>query len=183
MLFHWCLDNSKQKKWSRQIRSVMEWSNSEFSWRGFISDRKGPLTVYSVLQASIYSIFFIQLNWNCVFLCSREMDLLLVPYSSDPSLKLIQWPPFLLASKVNQCPTILLPTGYFSFWLFVFADSNCVGYGSPISIKRFWSLEAYMCGWIYEMCCYWMLRIVQTCTQCFGCWRNWEKVSFSRFVP
>ncbi|KAK9049637.1 hypothetical protein SSX86_031393 [Deinandra increscens subsp. villosa] len=28
------------------------------------------------------------------------MDLMLVPYSSDPSLKLIQWPPFLLASKV-----------------------------------------------------------------------------------
>ncbi|EHA8586276.1 putative Callose synthase 5 [Cocos nucifera] len=30
----------------------------------------------------------------------REMDLLLVPYSSDPSLKLIQWPLFLLASKI-----------------------------------------------------------------------------------
>ncbi|KAK4359850.1 hypothetical protein RND71_022079 [Anisodus tanguticus] len=30
----------------------------------------------------------------------REMDLLLVPYSSDPSLKVIQWPPFLLASKI-----------------------------------------------------------------------------------
>ncbi|KAI3781162.1 hypothetical protein L2E82_11165 [Cichorium intybus] len=28
------------------------------------------------------------------------MDLMLVPYSSDPSLNLIQWPPFLLASKV-----------------------------------------------------------------------------------
>ncbi|KAG9129306.1 hypothetical protein Leryth_015685 [Lithospermum erythrorhizon] len=33
-------------------------------------------------------------------ICDREMDLLLVPYSSDPSLKLIQWPPFLLASKI-----------------------------------------------------------------------------------
>lgn len=30
----------------------------------------------------------------------REMDLLLVPYSSDPSLMLMQWPPFLLASKI-----------------------------------------------------------------------------------
>ena len=29
------------------------------------------------------------------------MDLLFVPYSSDPSLKLIQWPPFLLASKIT----------------------------------------------------------------------------------
>ncbi|KAL0449818.1 UNVERIFIED_CONTAM: Callose synthase 5 [Sesamum latifolium] len=34
--------------------------------------------------------------WNDVM----EMDLLLVPYSSDPSLNIIQWPPFLLASKI-----------------------------------------------------------------------------------
>ncbi|KVH92063.1 Callose synthase [Cynara cardunculus var. scolymus] len=32
------------------------------------------------------------------------MDLMLVPYSSDPSLNLIQWPPFLLASKVVWSP-------------------------------------------------------------------------------
>ncbi|XP_050206090.1 callose synthase 5 [Mercurialis annua] len=46
--------------------------------------------------------------WNeviCSFreedlISDREMDLLLVPYSSDPSLKLIQWPPFLLATKI-----------------------------------------------------------------------------------
>eukprot|EP00249_Psilotum_nudum_P020969 c27917_g2_i1 orf=518-4456(+) len=31
---------------------------------------------------------------------NREMDLLLVPYSSDPNLNLVQWPPFLLASKI-----------------------------------------------------------------------------------
>ncbi|KAL8170910.1 hypothetical protein V2J09_022714 [Rumex salicifolius] len=30
----------------------------------------------------------------------REKDLLLVPYSADPDLDLIQWPPFLLASKI-----------------------------------------------------------------------------------
>ncbi|WCJ39410.1 callose synthase 5 [Euphorbia peplus] len=47
--------------------------------------------------------------WNEIICCFREedlisdrkeMDLLLVPYSSDPSLRLIQWPPFLLASKI-----------------------------------------------------------------------------------
>ncbi|XP_020575940.1 callose synthase 5 [Phalaenopsis equestris] len=46
--------------------------------------------------------------WNeiiCSFreedlISDRKMDLLLVPYSSDPSLKMIQWPPFLLASKI-----------------------------------------------------------------------------------
>ncbi|KAK4253647.1 hypothetical protein QN277_010295 [Acacia crassicarpa] len=31
---------------------------------------------------------------------NREMDLLLVPYGADPELNLIQWPPFLLASKI-----------------------------------------------------------------------------------
>lgn len=31
---------------------------------------------------------------------------MLVPYSSDPHLKLVQWPPFLLASKV--CSVSLL---------------------------------------------------------------------------
>ncbi|XP_074309017.1 callose synthase 5-like [Silene latifolia] len=46
--------------------------------------------------------------WNEIICCfreedlvnDREMDLLLVPYTSDPSLKIIQWPPFLLASKI-----------------------------------------------------------------------------------
>nr|XP_025680306.1 callose synthase 5-like [Arachis hypogaea] len=46
--------------------------------------------------------------WNeiiCSFreedlISDREMDLLLVPYSSDSRLKTIQWPPFLLASKI-----------------------------------------------------------------------------------
>ncbi|XP_014524468.1 callose synthase 5 [Vigna radiata var. radiata] len=46
--------------------------------------------------------------WNeviCSFreediISDREMDLLMVPYSSDSSLKTIQWPPFLLASKI-----------------------------------------------------------------------------------
>lgn len=183
MVFHWCLGYSKQKKWSCKIRSVMEWSNSEFSWRGFNKWQERPLNWFIVFFRFLSIPFFMQLNWNWVFLCSREMDLLLVPYSSDPSLKLIQWPPFLLASKVNQCPTILISTGCFSCWLFVFADSDCVGYGGPISIKRFRPLEAYMCRWIYEMRCYWMLWIVQTCPECFGCWRNWEKVSFSHFVP
>ncbi|XVF16975.1 hypothetical protein REPUB_Repub10bG0077100 [Reevesia pubescens] len=42
-------------------------------------------------------VFFLK---RCFFHI-QEMDLLLVPYSSDPSLKLIQWPPFLLASKIT----------------------------------------------------------------------------------
>ncbi|KAK4780315.1 hypothetical protein SAY87_016421 [Trapa incisa] len=46
--------------------------------------------------------------WNeiiCSFreedlISDREMDLMMVPYSLDPSLKIIQWPPFLLSSKI-----------------------------------------------------------------------------------
>jgi hypothetical protein len=42
-----------------------------------------------------------RLNLLWVVTCYRERDLMLVPYSSDPDLKLVQWPPFLLASKVS----------------------------------------------------------------------------------
>ncbi|KAI0511251.1 hypothetical protein KFK09_011876 [Dendrobium nobile] len=37
--------------------------------------------------------------WNEIICSFREEDLI-IPYSSDPSLKMIQWPPFLLASKI-----------------------------------------------------------------------------------
>ncbi|URE49707.1 callose synthase [Musa troglodytarum] len=37
---------------------------------------------------------------DCCSFYFREVDLLLVPYSSDTSLNIIQWPPFLLASKI-----------------------------------------------------------------------------------
>ncbi|XP_021887693.1 callose synthase 2 [Carica papaya] len=46
--------------------------------------------------------------WNLIIssfreedlISNREMDLLLVPYWTDPDLDLIRWPPFLLASKI-----------------------------------------------------------------------------------
>ncbi|ESQ51131.1 hypothetical protein EUTSA_v10022518mg [Eutrema salsugineum] len=72
--------------------------------RGFsLSKRFAEVTAARRTEAAKFS----QL-WNEIICCfreedlisDREMDLLLVPYSSDPSLKLIQWPPFLLASKI-----------------------------------------------------------------------------------
>ncbi|CAI9753068.1 unnamed protein product [Fraxinus pennsylvanica] len=68
--------------------------------RGFsLSKRFHEVTASKRTEAAKFS----QL-WNeelkLVLFTSREMDLLLVPYSSDLSLKLIQWPPFLLASKI-----------------------------------------------------------------------------------
>ncbi|KAK4585552.1 hypothetical protein RGQ29_022984 [Quercus rubra] len=72
--------------------------------RGFsLSKRFAEITASRRSEAAKFA----QL-WNeviCSFreedlLSDREMDLLLVPYSSDPSLKIIQWPPFLLASKI-----------------------------------------------------------------------------------
>jgi hypothetical protein len=33
----------------------------------------------------------------------REKELLLVPYVADQALGVMQWPPFLLASKVSLC--------------------------------------------------------------------------------
>ena len=43
-------------------------------------------------------MFVAKMSYNKIF---REMDLLLVPYRADRDLNLIQWPPFLLASKVH----------------------------------------------------------------------------------
>ncbi|XP_062148060.1 callose synthase 5 isoform X3 [Alnus glutinosa] len=72
--------------------------------RGFsLSKRFAEITASRRSEAAKFA----QL-WNeviCSFreedlLSDREMDLLIVPYSSDPSLKIIQWPPFLLASKI-----------------------------------------------------------------------------------
>ena len=62
----------------------------------------------------------------------REMDLLLVPYWADPELDLIQWPPFLLASKVKLFEVLLLKFDALmsiNNYLSAFVDSNCIGYG------------------------------------------------------
>lgn len=59
----------------------------------------GKATSFISPYSSISSFNAVGTKLGFVFF--REMDLLLVPYSSDPSLKLIQWPPFLLAGKVD----------------------------------------------------------------------------------
>jgi hypothetical protein len=44
----------------------------------------------------------------------REKDLLLVPYCKDRDMDIIQWPPFLLASKVYISVACLLPISLLS---------------------------------------------------------------------
>lgn len=46
----------------------------------------------------IYIYIYLQIIGQLAYV--REMDLLLVPYWADRDLELMQWPPFLLASKV-----------------------------------------------------------------------------------
>lgn len=66
----------------------------------------------------------------------REMDLLLVPYWADTQLDLVQWPPFLLASKVCLFrliyETLLSPLHLHLVILFMAIcplDPNCIRYG------------------------------------------------------
>lgn len=70
----------------------------ELGWAGFL-----------LIQFHVCLLFLFQfpslLPCNITFpeltCCAyRERNLLLVPYWADPDLDLIQWPPFLLASKV-----------------------------------------------------------------------------------
>lgn len=84
-------------------------------------------------------VLFFSLRYNFLLWCAevlllfREMNLLLVPYWADRELDMIQWPPFLLASKVY-----LFEFFFFNFYLpllslnnpvSAFVDSNCIGYG------------------------------------------------------
>ncbi|GMN30383.1 hypothetical protein TIFTF001_002769 [Ficus carica] len=63
--------------------------------RGFsLSKRFAEITASRRSEAAKFA----QL-WNEVICSFREEDLI-IPYSSDPGLKIIQWPPFLLASKI-----------------------------------------------------------------------------------
>ncbi|KAA0040765.1 callose synthase 5 [Cucumis melo var. makuwa] len=61
--------------------------------RGFSFSKR--FAEVALLFLEVFFYYYIALR--CI---KSEMDLLLVPYSSDPSLKIIQWPPFLLASKI-----------------------------------------------------------------------------------
>ncbi|KAE8693187.1 Callose synthase 3 [Hibiscus syriacus] len=69
--------------------------------RGFsLSKRFIEVTANRRSENAKFAQLWNELNLDWVFIYNREMDLLLVPYTSDPRLKLIQWPPFLLASKI-----------------------------------------------------------------------------------
>lgn len=70
-----------------------------FREEDLISDRQD--NQFECYTSSGQILFCILLKRNLCVLYFREMDMLLVPYSSDPGLKIIQWPPFLLASKVK----------------------------------------------------------------------------------
>ena len=52
-----------------------------------------------MLELEVLNYYIAYHNFQANFI-TREMDLLLVPYWADRDLDLIQWPPFLLASKV-----------------------------------------------------------------------------------
>ncbi|XP_071914345.1 callose synthase 5 [Coffea arabica] len=85
---------------SEAAKFAQLWNEVICSFReeDLISDRKASDNLL-LLCLIIFLSFW---SWSLIeyFYYFREMDLLLVPYSSDPSLKIIQWPPFLLASKI-----------------------------------------------------------------------------------
>uniref|UniRef100_A0A803KX00 1,3-beta-glucan synthase n=1 Tax=Chenopodium quinoa TaxID=63459 RepID=A0A803KX00_CHEQI len=85
-------------KRSEAARFAQLWNEIICSFReeDLVNDRKGFCSFTHLLYPSHYDCYVTELD----ILLFREMDLLLVPYSSDPSLKIIQWPPFLLASKI-----------------------------------------------------------------------------------
>ncbi|CAK7355014.1 unnamed protein product [Dovyalis caffra] len=86
-------------KRSEAAKFAQLWNEVICSFReeDIISDRKGLIRKTKISFLSVPSPVKTK---SLEFFYFREMDLLLVPYTSDPSLKLIQWPPIMLASKI-----------------------------------------------------------------------------------
>ncbi|URE04734.1 callose synthase [Musa troglodytarum] len=80
------------------------WSFQHMSCTIGESSQQGILFIKALCRGSPVTIESLQARelrqQNLLSYGMKEMDLLLVPYSSDPSLKVIQWPPFLLATKI-----------------------------------------------------------------------------------
>jgi callose synthase len=116
---------------------------------------------------------------NC--LSVREKDLLLVPYCKDREMDIIQWPPFLLASKVHILSQLLLVIivncGMVSFYfLNCILDSNSIGYGSRQWRKRSRSNEKDEVGSIFYLCYQGMLCFIQKHHICFSGWSTGKRV-------
>lgn len=79
--------------WNKVITSFRE--------EDLISDRCVIFFCITLLIMDVAKTCKYLLLWAWLFSIFREMNLLLVPYWADRDLGLIQWPPFLLASKVR----------------------------------------------------------------------------------
>ncbi|KAH1255395.1 putative callose synthase 6 [Glycine max] len=105
-------------------KDIMSIRHVDFGWHEFFPKARHNYGAVVALWAPVLMCKHLRLHFKCRFISwtlksgipssqlfvvvllepsivlEREMDLLMVPYSSDPSLKIIQWPPFLLASKI-----------------------------------------------------------------------------------
>lgn len=160
--------------WNEIIKSLRE--------EDYISNRQ----VASLIKPCMpFYIMFLNLEFNLFFIF-REMDLLSMP-SNTGSLRLVQWPLFLLSSKVNltydnnknykqnmylshvNCVLTLLTT-----WSDIFGDRlsyRLQGYSSR-------SLESNYQGWIYGVCCSGVLLQYWENSTCFSWWRRKTMVRF-----
>nr|GEX04117.1 callose synthase 5 [Tanacetum cinerariifolium] len=88
----------------------------------------------------------LKLNMGVCYYRELDLDMMLVPYSSDPSLRVVQWPLFWLASKIAKALDMAAHFQYKDavLWKLIFADEYI------------------------KMCCYRMLGNLQTCPEYFG---------------
>lgn len=100
------------KKNSAKFAQV--WNEFILSMRmeDLVSNRLGlppPLCMHHLMYSYIcpYDDIYLYINLFTSICFFREKDLLLVPYSSTSILSVMQWPPFLLASKVRQLKLLL----------------------------------------------------------------------------
>ena len=92
----------KEENWCCSICSILEWNYKE-SEGGRLYRRSVSFTVLAIVPSTIVLHCLTHSTFCSYYVLYRELELLQMPKNSR-SLALVQWPLFLLASKVCWCP-------------------------------------------------------------------------------
>ncbi|KAH1237314.1 Callose synthase 5 [Glycine max] len=86
----------------RPTKDIMSIRRVNYGWHAFFPNARNNYSAVVALWAPVLLVYTHSEHAKItVSVIAWEMDLLLVPYSLGHNLKIIQWPPFLLASKIT----------------------------------------------------------------------------------
>lgn len=98
--FCWAGFSRNEQDICSSVFSILEWDNQSLAWRRLYQQQVNYFRLYYCHDANIYFEIGSH-DHHTTFYVLRERDLLLIP-SNKGSLRLVQWPLFLLSSKVRH---------------------------------------------------------------------------------